>query len=176
MRLDLLLPLPLLLLLPPGSEGRLEPEEPILPGTFPPGFLWGVASSAYQVPQGIHSQWTAGESRHILGKFISKAGGGRLGRGREGPLQLGRVDGGRGAHGGREQRPGGRGQLPQLAGGRGPGGRPGGRHLQILHRLGQACAGGARHRQSGGGFSCLALHCCFRGCTTTGACWRSAIA
>ena len=47
---SLLPALSLLLLLPPSREARLEPEEPLLHDTFPPGFLWGAASSAYQVP------------------------------------------------------------------------------------------------------------------------------
>ena len=40
---------------------------------------------------------------------------GRVGRGREGPEYLGRVDGGRGACGGRQHRPGCLRQLPQVS-------------------------------------------------------------
>ena len=33
-------------------EGKLDPEDDILYDTFPKGFMWGVASSAYQVEGG----------------------------------------------------------------------------------------------------------------------------
>ena len=46
--------LPAMSLLLPPSRGSLEAEEPLLYGTFPPGFLWGAASSAYQV---LYSHW-----------------------------------------------------------------------------------------------------------------------
>ena len=35
-----------------ASHARLDPEEPLLYESFPDNFLWGVASSAYQVEDG----------------------------------------------------------------------------------------------------------------------------
>ena len=42
----------LVVLLSATATARLEPEDELLFDTFPPGFLWGVASSAYQVEGG----------------------------------------------------------------------------------------------------------------------------